>query len=208
MNRAMKIGIVLLGLTLCSFLAFCTQQADQTGNSGAAASTMTQEQMVARGKYLTTIAGCNDCHTPKVMGPRGPEFDTTRTLSGHPESDPIPEFPATCLSPTGWMASTNFHLSAWAGPWGISFAANLTPDQTTGSGAWTEDSFIEALRTGKHLGMGREILPPMPWQIIGQMTDEDLKSVFAYLQALPPIMNQVPQPIPPPGAPTSDASAH
>ncbi len=174
MNRAMKIGIVLLGLTLCSFLAFCTQQADQAGNSGAAASTMTQEQMVARGKYLTTIAGCNDCHTPKVMGPHGPEFDTTRTLSGHPESDPIPEFPATCLSPTGWMASTNFHLSAWAGPWGISFAANLTPDQTTGSGAWTEDSFIEAHADGQTSWHGERNSPA--YAVADYRTDDRRRS--------------------------------
>jgi hypothetical protein len=100
------------------------------------------------------------------------------------------------------------HLSAWAGPWGISFSANLTPDETTGIGAWTEEAFIETLRTGKHLGMGREILPPMPWQVIGAMTDGDLKSIFAYLMSLRPVMNQVPQPIPPPSAPMGDASAH
>jgi hypothetical protein len=84
----------------------------------------------------------------------------------------------------------------------------LTPDQTTGTGAWTEDSFIEAMRTGKHMGMGREILPPMPWQTIGTMTDEDLKSIFTYIQSIKPVMNQVPEPIPPPGAPMGDASAH
>lgn len=209
MNRAMKIGIVLLGLALCSILAVCTQQADQASDeNNASLAGMTQEQMIARGKYMTYVSGCNDCHTPKVMSPQGPVFDTTRWLSGHPENDPIPEFPTACLSPTGWMGATNMHLSAWAGPWGISFSANLTPDQTTGIGAWTEETFIETLRTGKHLGMGREILPPMPWQAIGTMTDQDLKSIFAFLMSLPPVMNQVPEPIPPPGAPMGDASAH
>lgn len=208
MNRIINIAAVLMALAVCSLLIMCGQQAEAEKGGADKAAGMTHDQMVARGKYLTMISGCNDCHTPKKMGPKGPEFDMTRELSGHPASDPIPEYPTACLSPTGWIGATNMHLSAWAGPWGISFAANLTPDETTGTGAWTEDSFIEAMRTGKHMGMGREILPPMPWQNIGTMTDEDLKSIFAYMQSLPPVMNQVPQPVPPPGAPMGDASAH
>jgi mono/diheme cytochrome c family protein len=208
MNRSFKLLAVLMALACCSVLVMCGQNAEADKASSDKPATMTKEQMTARGKYLTMIAGCNDCHTPKKMGPKGPEFDMSRELSGHPGTDPIPEYPTACLSPTGWIGATNMHLSAWAGPWGISFAANLTPDQTTGTGAWTEDSFIEAMRTGKHMGMGREILPPMPWQTIGTMTDEDLKSIFTYIQSIKPVMNQVPEPIPPPGAPMGDASAH
>jgi hypothetical protein len=58
------------------------------------------------------------------------------------------------------------------------------------------------MRTGKHLGVGRAILPPMPWPGVAALTDEDLKALFAYLQSLKPISNLVPQPIPP------DPSAH
>lgn len=86
---------------------------------------------------------------------------------------------------------------AWAGPWGVSFTANLTPDQNTGLGVWTEDVFIAALRSGKHMGTGRPILPPMPWMWISKMTDDDLKAVFAYLRTIKPITNHVPDPIPP-----------
>jgi hypothetical protein len=85
------------------------------------------------------------------------------------------------------------------GPWGISFSANLTPDSTTGIGAWTTENFIKTIRTGKHLGMegGRSILPPMPWESMAEITDEDLSLIFNYFKSLPPIKNQVPAPVPP-----------
>jgi hypothetical protein len=78
-------------------------------------------------------------------------------------------------------------------PFGVTYSANLTPDKETGLGNWTEEMFLGALRKGKHMGGdGRMIMPPMPWPLIGQMTDEDLKSVFAYLQSIPAIHNDVP----------------
>ena len=90
-------------------------------------------------------------------------------------------------------------LTAWAGPWGVSFAANLTPDKETGIAEWSEDAFIRSMRTGKHQGQpnGRDILPPMPWEDIKVATEEDLKAIWAYLRSLPPIKNQVPFPVPP-----------
>jgi hypothetical protein len=91
-------------------------------------------------------------------------------------------------------AATN---TAWAGPWGVSFTANLTPDEETGIGLWSEEEFIATLRTGRHLGRGREILPPMPWPVYGQLSDEDLGAIFAYLTSLPPVHNRVPAPRPP-----------
>jgi hypothetical protein len=92
-------------------------------------------------------------------------------------------------------------MTAWAGPWGTSFAANLTPDIETGLGSWTEAMFVKAIRSGKHMGEGRPILPPMPWQVYKNLTDEDLKSIFAYLQSLPAVENAVPEPVPPPASP-------
>jgi cytochrome c553 len=156
-----------------------------------------------RGKYLVTICLCNDCHSPKVFTPKGPQIDTTKPLSGHPANSPMPTASADSvigMTPDRWGAITNAHLTAWRGPWGTSFTMNLTPDKETGIGSWTEAMFIKALRTGKHMGKGRDILPPMPWEFIGKMTDRDLKSVFAYLRTLKPIANAIPDPIPPPGA--------
>lgn len=162
-----------------------------------------------RGKYLVTITGCHDCHTPKVEGPGGkPVLDDKRLLSGHPETAPHPTWSPDDIKQRNAMALTNPMLTAWAGPWGVSFAANLTPDKETGIAEWTEAHFIQALRTGKHQGQpnGRDILPPMPWEYLKSMTDEDLKAVFAYLRSLPPVKNQVPLPVVP-GAAAPEAKS-
>jgi len=155
--------------------------------------------LIKRGEMLVTIGGCNDCHSPKVFTQMGPLPDSSRLLSGHPSSLKLPELPVNIIGPDKWGAVTNNDLTAWYGPWGVSFAANLTPDNITGIGAWTEDSFIKAMRSGKHLGAGRAILPPMPWFNIGQLPNSDLKAIFAYLRSLKPIENEVPMPIPPTG---------
>jgi hypothetical protein len=151
---------------------------------------------IERGSYLVNSMGCHDCHTPWKLGPRGPEPDMAKALSGHPENLVMPPPPALPQGPWTWMGGvTN---TAFAGAWGVSFTANLTPDPDTGLGKWTEDMFLQALRTGRHEGKGRPILPPMPWPMIRNLTDEDLKSIFAYLQSLPPLKNRVPQPVDPP----------
>ncbi len=157
---------------------------------------MTKAEMIAHGKYLVNAAGCNDCHSPKIMTPQGPVPDTTRLLSGHPANEPMPEFDWKLINKKHLIIFAG-DLTATAGPWGISYSANLTPDVETGSGGWQEQMFINIMRTGKHLGAGRPILPPMPWQNFGQLKDEDLKAIFAYLQSLPPIKNKVPDPTPP-----------
>jgi cytochrome c553 len=79
----------------------------------------------------------------------------------------------------------------------VSFTANLTPDPETGLGKWTEEMFIATMRTRRHQGKGRPLLPPMPAQIIAALDDEDIRSLFAYLQSLPPVKNRVPAPIDP-----------
>ena len=155
---------------------------------------------VERGRYLVTIASCNDCHTPFKMGANGPEPDMERMLSGHPESLKVTAAPKI---PDGWGMVGAMTNTAWAGPWGVSFTANLTPDQNTGLGIWTEEMFIKTMRTGRHMGASREILPPMPWYNYGKMNDEDLKAVYAYLRSIPPVHNRVPEPLPPTGAPTA-----
>jgi|SRR5579871_6803878 len=160
---------------------------------------LTQAELIERGKYLVTAIGCNDCHTPKIFGPQGMSIDTTKLLSGHPENSPMPPIDKNALKPGSWLLFAG-DLTAAVGPWGISFSANLTPDTATGLGAWTEDVFAKTLRTGKHLGQdgGRPILPPMPWEDFKTIKDEDLKAIFAYLKALPPIHNKVPAPVSPP----------
>jgi hypothetical protein len=154
---------------------------------------------VARGHYLVTFGGCNDCHTPWKMGEKGPEPDMSRMLSGHPQSLAIQAVVAPPAGP--WMAVVGNTFTAWSGPWGVSFTKNLTPDRDTGLGTWTEKEFIATMRTGHERGLGREILPPMPWQNYGKATDADLSAMFAYLKSIPAISNHVPDPIPPVAAP-------
>ena len=165
--------------------------------SGGDDKTMTREELVARGQYLVTAAGCGDCHSPKTLVDNRPVEDVTRRLSGAPADAEVPVVPKNVLGPDKWGAMCTNDMTTWYGPWGVSFATNLTPDQVTGIGAWTEQSFIDAMRNGKHLGAGRDILPPMPWQNISKYTDEDLKAIFAHLKSLKPIENMVHQPIPP-----------
>ena len=165
-------------------------------SSSAVAQTGSKEQ-IKRGELLAAYGGCNDCHSPKTMTPQGPVPDKARLLSGHPAGQAVPEVPAGALAPGKWSVMTNDDLTAWVGPWGISFAANLTPDKLTGLGGWTADQFIKSMRTGKHLGVGRPILPPMPWPGIAALGDADLKALFAYLRSVKAIQNQVPAPIPP-----------
>lgn len=157
----------------------------------------TKQTLLKRGEYLVRFGDCSACHTPLKFGPNGPQPDMTRFLAGHPEEAKLPP---PDLKPGPWFAATA-GMTAWTGPWGISYAANLTPDINTGMGIWTEDMFLKAMRTGKHMGAGREILPPMPWQSVGTLTDEDLKAMFAYLNSLPAIKNRVPDPLPPNGKP-------
>ena len=148
---------------------------------------------VKRGEYLVRLGGCNDCHTPFKMGPNGPEPDMSRMLAGHPQDLQMPAAPAA-QGPWTWNgAVTN---TAFAGPWGVSYASNLTPEPNTGLGIWTEDLFIKALRTGRHWGQARPILPPMPWQNYARMTDDDLKAMYSYLRTIPAVVNSVPESVP------------
>jgi mono/diheme cytochrome c family protein len=153
------------------------------------------DEKLARGKYLVTVAGCNDCHTPWKMGDRGPEPDMSRMLSGHPEAFVLP--PAPRLPEGPWIVTAAATNTAWAGPWGTSFTANLTPDPETGLGKWTQRNFTETIRTGRHMGRGRAILPPMPIPMYKNFTDADLEAIFGYLQTIPAIVNRVPEPLPP-----------
>lgn len=150
---------------------------------------------VARGAYLVKIMGCNDCHTPWVMTSRGPEPDMTRMLSGHPQDFAMTPPPDLGKGP--WAVATAATNTAFAGPWGVSFTANLTPDPETGLGKWTVKTFVSAIRSGRHEGQGRPILPPMPWPMYRNATDADLEAVFAYLQSIPPVKNRVPLPVEP-----------
>jgi len=143
------------------------------------------QDLVTRGDYLVRIGACDDCHTPK-SDPATMTLDMERRLSGRPQTTPPPAEPTR---PGEASASADF--TAWWGPWGVSYAANLTPDPETGIGKrYNEASFIAALRTGKK-PEGEPLLPPMPWPAYRNFTDDDLKAIYAYLQTLTPVNNFV-----------------
>ncbi len=182
-----SVGAMLL---VASVHTGCSRPSSATQARDAAAA-------VERGRYLVQVGACNDCHTPLKLGLNGPEPDMSRALSGHPEEFEVGPPPA--LGDGGWLWAGTSSNTAFAGPWGVSYAANLTPDSETGMGMWTEDMFIKAIREGKMMGGGRQIMPPMPWPAYRNMTDDDLKSIFAYLRSLQPIVNHVPEYQAPPG---------
>jgi len=150
--------------------------------------------LVERGRHLVTTSGCHDCHTPWKMGPNGPAPDFSRALSGHPETAVVPP-PPRAEGP--WIVAAYATNTAWSGPWGVSFTANLTPDRETGLGKWNAEIFKQTIRTGRHMGQGREVLPPMPIPVYRNFTDDELAAIFAYLQSIPAVTNRVPQPLPP-----------
>lgn len=183
---------VLLMACAAFVLTSCTQQSEK---QASASTEITPAEQIKRGEYLVTIGGCNDCHSPKKMTDQGPVPDQALLLSGHPSSIPVSSFDSTTAS--NWIL---FHPMGTAskGPWGISYAANLTPD-ATGIGNWSEEQFFNAMRKGWYKGMEgtRPLMPLMPWQNYQNMSEEDLRAIFAYLKSLPPVKNVVPAYTPP-----------
>jgi mono/diheme cytochrome c family protein len=138
---------------------------------------MTQEQKIARGEYLSHVCGCVDCHTP-----------------GFFYNDP------------DWKRNLSGSELGWEGPWGTSYARNLTPDPETGIASWSEDDIVKTFRTGQRAD-GSKVLPPMPWPSFSTMTDEDAYCLAAYLKSLPPVKHKVPD-RQPPGAKVAGSIIH
>jgi mono/diheme cytochrome c family protein len=131
-------------------------------------------EMIARGKYLVTLAGCHDCHTPGYFLGKP---DMARYLGG---SDVGFELPG---------------LGVFHGP-------NLTPDKETGLGAWTDEQVRTALQTGVRPD-GRTLAPIMPWHAFASLTRQDAEAIVAFLRSLPAVQHQVPGPFGPAETPTS-----
>ncbi|MEX1189609.1 MAG: diheme cytochrome c-553 [Bacteroidia bacterium] len=195
MKNYRYINLVFSVFSIALFLSSCSEKAPETSQSQAKEEIVeSHEELVKRGEYLVGIMGCNDCHSPKQMGERGPEIIPELMLSGYPAERPIVEFDSKLIKEGFGMFYPD--LTAAAGPWGMSFAANLTPDET-GIGNWTEEQFKKAMKEGKAKGLdnGRMLLPPMPWANFIQLKDEDAHAIFTYLKNIKPVSNLVPAPI-------------
>lgn len=194
----MKISFVVPSIVLVISFTLFTQCSSDTRQDEPKPTVVSaedsQKAKVERGAYLVNAIGCDDCHSPKIMGPQGPEVNMDVRLSGHPAQQPLAQITdSSILKDYALFAPA---LTAAVGPWGTSFAANLTPDES-GIGTWTEGQFVKAIREGKLKGMDntRPLLPPMPWFNYRNLSDEDLTSIFAYLKTLKPVKNVVPAPI-------------
>jgi cytochrome c553 len=192
---------------LCAILLFmffmnaCNEQAPEATTKEAAAKSL--EDIIKEGERLVASHDCEICHSPKQMGPQGPEIIPELRFSGHPSTATLPPTSEEALK-AGWVLFTPDFTSV-VGPWGQSYAANISSD-STGIGMWTEAQFKKAVTEGKLKGLDntRPILPPMPWQAFKHLTDEEISSIFAYLKSTKPVKNVVPQakmnPPPPPPA--------
>ncbi len=195
----------IMMLTFLSFMLFsCSQPAEQADAEQTAEAMQpeepSQEELIAMGAHLVKTMGCHDCHSPKMMTPDGPVPDPERLLSGHPADEALAEYDPALVEP-GKFILMNQGITAFAGPWGTSYAGNLTSD-ATGIGNWTEESFKIALTEGWFKGVrdSRKLLPPMPWPNLTELTDEEIHAMFTYLMSTKPIENIVPPPAPPGGA--------
>ena len=163
-----------------------TGQAQQRAGGAAAAGAS-----VDRGNYLVSITGCHDCHSPKTQGMTP---DPARLLSGRPSTTKMP-------SKADGEIHASLDFTAFYGPWGQTVATNLTPDKATGlpGRGYNEKTFIEAMRTGKKPN-GTAMQPPMPVEVYQNLSDDDLRSIWMFLQTLKPVNNAVLAGLETPGA--------
>ena len=187
--RTIIFAVIFLFIAFASVITSCNTRSIAVATPAA----INKDSLVKRGAYLVTVMGCDDCHSPKRMGAHGPEIIPELRLSGYRQNIPLTPVNTDEIK-KGWVLFSP-DLTAAAGPWGVSFAANLTSDLTP-KGSWTELQYKKALREGKYKGLDntRPLLPPMPWPNFGQLTDADIKAVFTFLQSTKPVKNIVPAP--------------
>ena len=182
--RILRIKVLILSIFLI-FPGFLFLNSEENKGNSA---------VIEQGKFLVDQLGCNTCHTPKVKTEKGLIPDPDRLLSGHPENEKLPDVPKGLVGEGKWAGVYSQSLTAWAGPWGVSYAANLTPDKETGIGSWSRDNFISTIRLGIHTtSLAREISPPMPWEQISLLDDKDLGAIYYYLMSIKPVKNKVPE---------------
>jgi hypothetical protein len=192
-KTGLKFAAVVV-LALAGIAAGCNKSAP--GQASAPAESFTAAQ-VTRGADLVSEWKCNFCHTPEVKGPDGkPIPNPERLLSGHPQDEKIPDVSDMVITSDAFMEFLdNLDNTVWASNDMLVFSANLTPDNETGIGTWTSAQFVATIRQGQHMGLGKRLLYPMPWQELAELPDADLISIYAYLRTVEPVRNKVPPPV-------------
>lgn len=190
--------LTIAGLAMVLAVAVSCQQEPTRAadNLAGVVSETGKKELVARGEYLVNVIGCDDCHSTKIMGPQGPMVDTINRFGGRLSSQ-APMVVDSSSMKTGWVLMAP-DLTVAVGPWGTSYAANISSDDT-GIGTWSEEQFFKCMREGKYKGLdnSRPLLPPMPWFNFAKLSDDDLRAIFYYLKSTKPIHNVVPAALPP-----------
>ncbi|MBL7738928.1 MAG: diheme cytochrome c-553 [Chitinophagaceae bacterium] len=183
--------ILALVTTAISFAVVACTNTEAKQAEGKEEVALSQDSLIKRGSYLVNAVGCDDCHSPMQHGPNGPELIMERRFGGHPSDFPTGGTNKDALK-DGWVL---FSFTSAIGPWGQSYAANISSDET-GIGNWTEEQFFRAIREGKSKGLkeARPLLPPMPWFVYKNFSDTDIKAIFAFLKSTKPVRNVVPGP--------------
>jgi len=188
-----KSFIVVLGLVATTIIALVACQVNSSDAKKDNPVIISKDSLINRGSYLVYTMLCDDCHSPKRMGPNGPEIIPELRLSGSRQNGKLPPVDVSEIK-KGWTLF-NEDFTSIAGAWGVSFAGNLTSDET-GIGNWTEEQFKKAITKGKYKGLdnSRTLLPPMPWPQFSILNDADIKAIYTFLKSTKPVKNVVPAP--------------
>lgn len=129
---------------------------------------------VERGEYLVELLGCGACHTDgALVGAPDMERSLAGSRTGIAYANPLgDEFP------------------------GVTYPPNITPDETTGIGSWSDEQIRNAIRAGIGRHMDRRI-KSMPWQGYARLSDDDAEAIVAYLRAIRPVKHAVPADVEP-----------
>ncbi|MFC0775727.1 c-type cytochrome [Terrimonas alba] len=190
MKKSFLIVLALAAITTATLIA-C--QPGAAGTKIEKPVVISKDSLVKRGSYLVYTMLCDDCHSPKRMGLKGPEIIPELRLSGARQDGKLPPLDVSQIE-KGWTLF-NEDFTSIAGAWGVSFAGNLTSDET-GIGNWTEEQFKKAITKGKYKGLdnSRDLLPPMPWPQFSILNDADIKAIYTFLKSTRPVRNIVPAP--------------
>ena len=187
MNLKISKGSVLIFFTILLFATVCSHASDKIDKSKKRA------LEIEKGQNLTVEYGCVFCHSPKIIENDDLVPNPERLFSGHLSGNKLPDIPEGMIGENKWFGLYTSGFTAWGGPWGISYSANITPDKETGIGKWTQQDFLTVIRLGIHSNFKRGLMPPMPWQEINELSDENLISIFKYLKTIKPVKNKVPE---------------
>lgn len=145
------------------------------------------EDLIERGRYIAQITGCDACHTPSRE-----EYDM-EALAALPPEEAIPLIQDIAFNDQATWDMDRYMAGGRVfplGPQGVIVTRNLTPDEETGLGEWTDQEIMDAITLGVARD-GHQMFPIMPYHTYNRMAEDDLNAVIAFLRSLEPVENDV-----------------